>query len=116
MDQVTQQNAALVEQVAAAAGSLEGQAQRLQDAVSVFHVAEQQRSSVPPTPAKRAEPVLGARPAPVKRSPPPVLKTVAATKTRAVAGKPASVKVQQTPWKAPAVKLAASNADDWETF
>jgi methyl-accepting chemotaxis protein len=116
MDQVTQQNAALVEQVAAAAGSLEGQAQRLQDAVSVFHVAEQRRSSAPPALAKRAEPAPGARPAPVKRSSPPVLKTVVASKTRAGAGKPASVKVQQTPWKAPAVKLAASNADDWETF
>ncbi len=39
MDEVTQQNAALVEQAAAAAGSLEEQAHRLKDAVSVFKVA-----------------------------------------------------------------------------
>jgi methyl-accepting chemotaxis protein len=38
MDEVTQQNAALVEEAAAAAGSLEDQARRLADAVSVFKV------------------------------------------------------------------------------
>ncbi|CAG2128087.1 methyl-accepting chemotaxis protein [Cupriavidus plantarum] len=38
MDEVTQQNAALVEQAAAAAGALEEQAQRLSAAVSVFRV------------------------------------------------------------------------------
>jgi len=36
MDQATQQNAALVEESAAAAASLKGQAQRLVDAVAVF--------------------------------------------------------------------------------
>ena len=39
MDQTTQQNAALVEQAAAAATTLKGQAQRLQQAVSVFSLA-----------------------------------------------------------------------------
>lgn len=39
MDTVTQQNAALVEEAAAAAGSLEEQAQRLKDAVSTFRLA-----------------------------------------------------------------------------
>ena len=38
MDQVTQQNAALVEQAAAAAASLEAQAQRLQSSVSTFRL------------------------------------------------------------------------------
>jgi methyl-accepting chemotaxis protein-2 (aspartate sensor receptor) len=41
MDQVTQQNAALVEQAAAAADSLQEQARRLADAVSVFRLDEQ---------------------------------------------------------------------------
>ncbi len=36
LDQMTQQNAALVEQSAAAAGSLKGQAGRLVEAVAVF--------------------------------------------------------------------------------
>nr|WP_277990389.1 methyl-accepting chemotaxis protein [Pandoraea sp. LA3] len=40
MDEVTQQNAALVEEAAAAAGSLEDQAHRLRDAVSVFRVGD----------------------------------------------------------------------------
>jgi methyl-accepting chemotaxis protein len=39
MDEVTQQNAALVEEAAAAAGSLEHQAQQLRAAVSVFRTA-----------------------------------------------------------------------------
>jgi methyl-accepting chemotaxis protein len=38
MDQVTQQNAALVEQAAAAASALEHQAQSMKEAVSVFRV------------------------------------------------------------------------------
>ncbi|MNN64528.1 Methyl-accepting chemotaxis protein IV [compost metagenome] len=39
MDTVTQQNAALVEEAAAAAGSLEEQAQRLKEAVATFRLA-----------------------------------------------------------------------------
>src|SRR5690606_3671203 len=39
MDEVTQQNAALVEQAAAAAGSLQDQARQLAEAVSVFKIA-----------------------------------------------------------------------------
>jgi methyl-accepting chemotaxis protein-1 (serine sensor receptor) len=40
MDEVTQQNAALVEEAAAAAGSLQEQAQRLAEAVAVFKINE----------------------------------------------------------------------------
>jgi methyl-accepting chemotaxis protein len=43
MDEVTQQNAALVEEAAAAAESLEGQAQTLARAVSVFRVGTERR-------------------------------------------------------------------------
>jgi methyl-accepting chemotaxis protein len=39
MDQVTQQNAALVEEAAAAAGSMADQASDLQAAVAVFRLA-----------------------------------------------------------------------------
>jgi methyl-accepting chemotaxis protein I, serine sensor receptor len=39
MDQVTQQNAALVEEAAAAAASLELQAVRMNEAVALFKVA-----------------------------------------------------------------------------
>jgi methyl-accepting chemotaxis protein len=40
MDQVTQQNAALVEQAAAAAASLETQAAQMSAAVALFKLAE----------------------------------------------------------------------------
>jgi len=40
MDQATQQNAALVEEMAAAAGSLNGQAQELVQAVAVFKLGQ----------------------------------------------------------------------------
>ena len=46
MDQVTQQNAALVEESAAAAGSLKDQAQHLVDAVAFFKLAEIGRAHV----------------------------------------------------------------------
>ena len=50
MDQVTQQNAALVQQASAAAASLEEQANRLEEAVAVFQVvsAQSARSALPP--------------------------------------------------------------------
>eukprot|EP01032_Pedospumella_encystans_P033782 gene33783-38179_t len=41
MDSVTQQNAALVEQAAAAADSLQQQAQSLTEAVSIFKLQEE---------------------------------------------------------------------------
>ncbi|KJF76633.1 hypothetical protein UA45_17525, partial [Morganella morganii] len=51
MDRVTQQNAALVEQSAAAAASLEEQAGRLTQAVSVFQIqAGELKSNVKPAP------------------------------------------------------------------
>ena len=64
MDQVTQQNAALVEEAAAAAESMQEQAARLADAVAVFRTA--QVDAAPPAPRrKQARPVtrLAARPA-----------------------------------------------------
>ncbi|MGB3288295.1 MAG: methyl-accepting chemotaxis protein, partial [Burkholderiaceae bacterium] len=62
MDEVTQQNAALVEQAAAAAGSLQDQARQLADAVAVFKIpdhpgvvldmqeAERQKPAIPSVP------------------------------------------------------------------
>ncbi len=46
MDQVTQQNAALVEEMAAAANSLQGQAQELVRSVAVFRVGDEGREPV----------------------------------------------------------------------
>ncbi|SAI71243.1 methyl-accepting chemotaxis protein (pseudogene) [Bordetella ansorpii] len=90
MDEVTQQNAALVEEAAAAAGSLQEQAQRLAEAVAVFRIntgevidvaakldAQRQAPRVPaaekPAPPKRAESVARQadpiKPAPAQRRP-----------------------------------------------
>jgi len=49
MDQATQQNAALVEEMAAAAGSLRGQAQDLVQAVAVFKLDAQATRPAAPT-------------------------------------------------------------------
>jgi methyl-accepting chemotaxis protein-1 (serine sensor receptor) len=50
MDQVTQQNAALVEQSAAAADSLKHQAQQLVQAVAVFRLSGSEPPSLPGRP------------------------------------------------------------------
>ncbi|GHC33051.1 methyl-accepting chemotaxis protein [Aidingimonas halophila] len=53
MDQVTQQNAALVQQAATAAMSLEEQANRLEKAVAVFRLADEADTSSENTPSLR---------------------------------------------------------------
>ncbi len=70
MDQVTQQNAALVQQASAAAASLEEQANRLEQAVAVFKLESGQTSQHAALPVQK--------PAPLPRT---VQKTVPATPT-----------------------------------
>ncbi|WDZ95457.1 methyl-accepting chemotaxis protein [Herbaspirillum sp. WKF16] len=97
MDETTQQNAALVEEAAAAAQSLQEQAVRLSTAVSVFRISGMQET-------RAATPVAPARPA-----------------AAAVAPKPPVAKVAP-PVRAAAPKLAAASPrtapaeDDWEQF
>jgi hypothetical protein len=93
MDQVTQQNAALVEEAAAAASSLQEQASGLSQVVSVFklnggqeRLGQQQRSSA-------------ARPAATPKQPPQARQAIAAPR------KPA----------APKGELAMAGGS-WETF
>lgn len=62
MDQVTQQNAALVQQASAAAASLEEQANRLEQAVAVFKLLGMQGASHQALPS--ASPATNAMPAP----------------------------------------------------
>ncbi|QFU00090.1 Methyl-accepting chemotaxis protein I [Halomonas sp. THAF5a] len=62
MDQVTQQNASLVQEASSAAASLEEQADRLEQAVAVFKLAEGERATAP---APRTEaPAATPRPSP----------------------------------------------------
>ncbi|HGN8651791.1 TPA: methyl-accepting chemotaxis protein [Enterobacter cloacae] len=62
MDRVTQQNASLVEESAAAAAALEDQAARLNDAVAVFKIARSQAVKAAPakTYAPKTQPVASA--------------------------------------------------------
>ena len=99
MDQVTQQNAALVEQAAAAAASLQEQTGSLVDAVSIFRTAEG---------AARAEPrftPVKAMPVPRSAASAPRAKAAERPATTALPAKPAAPKA-----------LPASGDGDWTEF
>jgi methyl-accepting chemotaxis protein len=110
MDQGTQQNAALVEQSAAAADSLRQQAQQLVKAVAVFKLGSE------PVNIAKPAPVLSAAPAPAPKSAP----TPKAASTSAAAPAPKATPkplpaAQPTAQPAPAPALAQSD-DDWQSF
>ncbi|WP_322064798.1 methyl-accepting chemotaxis protein [Burkholderia ubonensis] len=97
MDEVTQQNAALVEQASAAAQSLEQQAGQQKRAIAVFKLADS--GAAAPAAAIKA-------PAPAPRA--PAARPVARRVSRPAAA-PAAASA------APAL-ATAGGADDWETF
>ena len=112
MDQVTQQNAALVEEMAAAATSLKTQAQELVEAVAVFKLSDHQSSPskvAVRAPSSQGKPFKGperrgdaaARPKPATPRPAP--------KAPPAVG-PAA------PPKLTAKVTPAGGDDDWETF
>ena len=106
MDQVTQQNAALVEQMAAAASSLSTQANELVQVVAVFkldgnthfvadHIAAPVRSHIAPAPKPK----------------------LTATKPKSVTARPPAPKHVSLPKPVATSKAAVSRgSDDWETF
>jgi methyl-accepting chemotaxis protein len=98
MDQATQQNAALVEESAAAAESLRDQARNLVQVVSVFKL-----EGKPAFEAARTQPAPAAAPKPAATA--PVRKPAPAARPAAAASVPAA---------APAMAMAS--ADDWESF
>jgi len=143
MDEVTQQNAALVEEAAAAAGSLQEQAQRLAEAVAVFKInagevievparqlAQQHRPAArvaAPAPAPEAEPqpaAPAAKPAAVRLThsarakPEPAAGATAARPPRRPATRPGpAAKPDPKPASAPASsRRQAPSDDDWESF
>jgi len=93
MDEVTQQNAALVEEAAAAAESMQEEAQSLTQAVSVFKLAEGQTRVVASSSATRTVAKPASRTAPVAAKKP-------------TAGKP----------KALPSKAAGKDGEEWEEF
>ncbi|MBR8234465.1 methyl-accepting chemotaxis protein [Burkholderia sp. AU32357] len=117
MDEVTQQNAALVEEAAAAAQSLEEQAARLRETAAVFQLDDgAARAGAAVAVAARHAPRAPSAPA----APAPAAARVerdaapkrAAAATTAPARKPAAVSAVP----APAPAAATAGGDDWETF
>ncbi|MBU0587418.1 MAG: cache domain-containing protein [Gammaproteobacteria bacterium] len=108
MDQVTQQNAALVEEMAAAASSLKAQAQELVSTVAVFKLSEadehRARASTRP-----AAPAMSPKPAGKLAAPrPQAASRPAAAQPAANAAKPAAKPAKPT--------ASATGEDDWTSF
>ncbi|TDY98607.1 UNVERIFIED_ORG: methyl-accepting chemotaxis protein [Herbaspirillum seropedicae] len=107
MDEVTQQNAALVEQAAAAAQSLQEQSGRLVETVSIFKLSSHE------TP--RAQPAR--KPVPPKASSKPVAAAPAAPAKAAVAAPaPAPKALPAKPAASASAKAMAADDGDWEQF
>ena len=107
MDEVTQQNAALVEESAAAALSLKDQSDQLIKVVSMFKLGRE--SDVAGVVARQINPQEARKPA----------KPVAVEPRRPAAGKRAAAPAQTAAKLAapsPAPKAVAGGADDWESF
>jgi methyl-accepting chemotaxis protein len=103
MDQTTQQNAALVEQMAAAASSLKSQSHELVQSVAVFKLAGSAGSG-----PSRTAPALAARPAPAHTPAPK------AARQEPRLSPPSPRKTAVT--AAPAAKPASVSDGDWESF
>ncbi|MDN2673734.1 MULTISPECIES: methyl-accepting chemotaxis protein [unclassified Janthinobacterium] len=105
MDGMTQQNAALVEQAAAAAQSLQDQAAELAHVVSIFKLVEGEEKPAAYVPA----PVAAVAAPVAARKPAPALRPVKSLARKAEAAAPVA---------APAPRKAASagSNDEWEEF
>jgi len=105
MDNVTQQNASLVEEAAAASEALQSQAAKLAELVSVFRIDDRASATASRVPA-RAEPVMTALAAPAVK--PTVNKPNTAARPVPVA--------KAAPARASAKAPAGTATDDWEEF
>ncbi|WP_322005527.1 methyl-accepting chemotaxis protein [Paraburkholderia tropica] len=113
MDEVTQQNAALVEEASAAAQSLSTQAGALRELVSVFKVSGAAVSMTSTTAVRAPAAVAAPAVKPVSASP-AAAKRRATPAPRAAASEPALR--QPAPRAEPVAAAAATSDDDWETF
>ncbi|NDP39318.1 MAG: methyl-accepting chemotaxis protein [Rhodoferax sp.] len=110
MDQTTQQNAALVEEMAAAASSLKGQAQDLVGTVAVFKLSQEFDGGVAHhTPPQRT---TNTRPAPAAKA----LGSVAKTKPGSSPKPPSLAAPAATANKIRQVAPGKAGGDDWESF
>ena len=120
LDQMTQQNAALVEESAAAASALSEQARKLGEVVSLFKVNGGVVTSAVAMPKPVKAPM---HTAPAPRTTPKVSAPAAAPKVEPVAQAPAPARAApKAPVSAPApaparsAKAAVVDDQDWETF
>ncbi|WP_229423053.1 methyl-accepting chemotaxis protein [Telluria aromaticivorans] len=109
MDSMTQQNAALVEEAAAAAQSMQDQASELTRVVSIFKLTEGEQQAEAQAPVVTSTAVV-VRPAAVKR-PAPALKKPAVKKPAAAAQDAAAA-----PAARPKKAAATAGNDEWEEF
>ena len=110
MDQATQQNAALVEEMAAAASSLRTQATDLVQSVAVFRLSSNAVGFSAVTPVVRTHtPVMAPKKSP---SPAPVLKKPASRPALPAVKPPAA----QTVARREPTQATADAAGDWESF
>ncbi|MDO4968450.1 MAG: methyl-accepting chemotaxis protein [Comamonadaceae bacterium] len=134
LDQMTQQNAALVEESSAAATAMNEQAQRLAQVVAVFNVGgagnvggpsmsyQRPASTVAAAPvnAVRSAPAAVPAPQPAKDKVEPVRKPAAASPVASAASTPAKARPAASlaaPAAAkPATSTKAAADDDWESF
>jgi len=133
LDQMTQQNAALVEESAAAAASLRDQAQRLSEVVSVFNVGYQPTataaaSAQKPAPrpaaprvsstaaAQASAPALRSAKAPAAKSAGAAPAGAAASARKLQAPKTTAVPASAAAATSTAPKATKGSDDDWESF
>ncbi|MGE8397163.1 MAG: methyl-accepting chemotaxis protein [Comamonas sp.] len=113
LDQMTQQNAALVEESSAAATSMNDQAQRLADVVAVFNVGQSGAVKSPTVARSSIQPAV--RTAPVTK-----VAAKPAVMPKTVPSKPAAKTADAAPQlqrpNPVANKAASHDDDDWETF
>ncbi len=110
MDEVTQQNAALVEEASAAAQSMAAQSNGLRDVVTVFRVDARAASAAAPAVAAPAQSARAVRPAATLKRPAPARAKPVETTPARKAAKAAPVAT------ASPVTTASNEAADWETF
>ncbi|WP_105133253.1 methyl-accepting chemotaxis protein [Burkholderia sp. BE12] len=115
MDEVTQQNAALVEEAAAAAQSLEEQAARLRETAAVFQLDDEAAPAGTAVAVARHTPRAPSAPAAAPVQTAARIERDAAPK-RAAAAMPARKPAAASAASAPAPAAATAGGDDWETF
>ena len=119
LDQMTQQNAALVEESAAAAESLRDQASLMAQAVAVFKTSEKSSPLVARRPARditpRPEALTSRRPPQLARARPALASPrIASPARKQIAAAPARPMPARAPASARPAKAAVEG--DWETF